>query len=192
MLSESVWPGLPAPTIPSGMSAAQGFGLAAEDAFPRVAALFRLHLPGHREPQLCWQGGTASGIAAGARLTVQPAAQGFGNRFPEAPDRVSIRMVRLLLELGFGACEPFKVSSHFAVAVGPRRQQSCSLAPQQCSHSPAGLWAHLHGKLLVPYRSAGPESKKGGNPRRSVRVNENSILPATHLGEMLCSNLNVR
>src|SRR6266542_4147930 len=131
----------------------------------------------HGEPQLCRQDGTASGIAASARLTVQPAAQGFGNRFPEARDRVSIRVVRLLLELGFSSCEPFKVSSHFTVAVGPRRQQSRSLAPQQCGHSPAGLWAHLYGKLLVPYRSAAPESKKGGDPRRSVRVNENSILP---------------
>ena len=56
--------------------------------------------------------GTASGIAASARLTVQPAAQGFGNRFPEAPDRVSIRAVRLLLELGFGPREPFKVGAH--------------------------------------------------------------------------------
>jgi len=65
-----------------------------------VAALFRLNLPGHREPQLCWQGGTASGIAASARLTVQPAAQGFGNRLPEAPHRVSVRVVRLLSELG--------------------------------------------------------------------------------------------
>jgi len=69
-------------------------------------------LPEHGEPQLCRQGGTASGIAASARLKVQPAAQGFGNRFPETPDRVSIQVVRLLLELGFGPREPFKVGAH--------------------------------------------------------------------------------